>query len=81
MEDMLKGTKCEFCEHRLTRVMEPFDFDIEDLMAMGLTEEELDTLTLEQHICSFISADIDGRVIHCNKFKDKRLNLLAKKNI
>lgn len=80
-EDLLEGTKCEFCSYRLTRIMEPFEFEIDELVDLGLDDEELETLTIEQHVCSYISADIDGRVLNCNRFKDERLNLLLKNNI
>ena len=79
--DLLKGTKCEFCSFRLTRIIEPFEVDLDEFIDMGFTEEELDTLTLEQNVCSYISADIDGRVLECNRFKDERLSLLIKTSI
>ena len=74
--ELLDGSKCKHCVHRISIMMEPFsfdDFDLDDEVIDQIKEEygeeifEEDNI-LEQHYCSVMSLELEGRVKKCNKF-------------
>ena len=79
--EIIEGTACVGCIHRVSRTMEPFDLEELGFAAEELDLDETEGLILEQHICILIGSDIDGRVLDCNGFKKKRPESLLKTDI
>lgn len=71
--DILRGSKCYNCVHRLTRVIEPITKeDIEYYCSLVDIEANDDyDLFIEQHKCLLTGEDLDGIIVDCSKFESK----------
>jgi len=72
--EIIKGTTCADCVYRLSRILEPFDLSDFDLDTKKFIEENTDAILLEQHICTLVNSDIDGKVLDCNQHKKRHSN-------
>lgn len=71
----LSHSKCFTCAHRLRRVLEPEDLAEYDITDEMLENEGIDPdggIVLEQHTCILCGLDLDGSVVECSHYKDKR---------
>lgn len=69
--DIMLGSKCSNCVHRLTRVIEPVTREDIDYYC-SLVDIEADDaydLFIEQHKCLLTGEDLDGIIIDCSKFE------------